>query len=101
MGLLPFRSPTASKLVHCSTVMGFDRHDTTCTKDDTLVLASEVGVLEYSADKIQSKAACSREECCWWITEEGRIVSDEEIKERIAQGASVPRMAEQARCLGR
>jgi glutamate synthase (ferredoxin) len=54
------------------------------TRDDTLVLASEVGVLEFPAARIQSKGRLQPGRMLLVDTEEGRIVSDEEIKHKIA-----------------
>jgi glutamate synthase (ferredoxin) len=54
------------------------------TKDDTLVLASEVGVLDIPADRIQSKGRLQPGRMLLVDTEEKRIVSDEEIKHRVA-----------------
>ena len=55
------------------------------TKDDTLVLASEVGVLDFPAERIQSKGRLQPGRMLLVDTEEGRIVADEEIKEKIAR----------------
>ncbi|HWQ90406.1 MAG TPA: glutamate synthase central domain-containing protein, partial [Clostridia bacterium] len=55
------------------------------TKDDTLVLASEVGVLDIPAENIQSKGRLQPGRMLLVDTEEGRIVADEEIKEKIAR----------------
>jgi glutamate synthase (ferredoxin) len=54
------------------------------TKDQTLVLASEVGVLPFDADRIEAKGRLQPGRMLLVDTEEGRIVSDEEIKHRIA-----------------
>lgn len=54
------------------------------TTDNTLVLASEVGVLEFPAERIQAKGRLQPGRMLLVDTEEGRIVSDEEIKHRIA-----------------
>ncbi len=54
------------------------------TKDDTLVLASEVGVLEFPAERIQSKGRLQPGRMLLVDTEQGRIVADEEIKQEIA-----------------
>ena len=53
------------------------------TKDD-LVLASEVGVLDVPADRIQAKGRLQPGRMFLVDTEEGRIVADEEIKQQIA-----------------
>ncbi len=67
------------------------------TKDDILVLASEVGVLDFPAENIQSKGRLQPGRMLLVDTEEGRIVADEEIKQQIATREALPRMAEQAR----
>jgi glutamate synthase domain-containing protein 1 len=54
------------------------------TKDDTLVLASEVGVLDIPAENIQAKGRLQPGRMLLVDTEEGRIVADDEIKQRIA-----------------
>ena len=51
------------------------------TKDDLLILASEVGVLEIDRLKmLNTRDAFSPEECLLIDTVEGRIVEDEELK---------------------
>jgi len=55
------------------------------TKDDTLVLASEVGVLDLPAERIHSKGRLQPGRMLLVDTEQGRIVADEEIKEKIAR----------------
>ncbi len=54
------------------------------TKDDTLVLASEVGVLDFPPEEIQAKGRLQPGRMLLVDTEEGRIVADDEIKHRIA-----------------
>jgi glutamate synthase (ferredoxin) len=54
------------------------------TKDDTVVLASEVGVLDLPADRILQKGRLQPGRMLLVDTEEGCIVADEEIKHRIA-----------------
>jgi len=54
------------------------------TKDDTLVLASEVGVLDIPAENVQAKGRLQPGRMLLVDTEQGRIVSDEEIKHQIA-----------------
>ena len=54
------------------------------TKDDTLVLASEVGVLDFPPENIQAKGRLQPGRMLLVDTEEGRIVADDEIKHRIA-----------------
>ncbi len=54
------------------------------TKDDVLVLSSEVGVLEFPAERIQTKGRLQPGRMLLVDTEEGRIVADEELKHQIA-----------------
>ncbi len=54
------------------------------TKDDLVVMASEVGVLDIAPDRILHKGRLQPGRMFLIDTEEGRIVSDEEIKEKIA-----------------
>ncbi len=54
------------------------------TDDDRVILASEVGVLDIPAEKVVKKGRLEPGRMLWIDTEEGRIVSDEEIKNTIA-----------------
>jgi len=54
------------------------------TSDDRVILASEVGVLDIPPEKVVKKGRLEPGRMLWIDTEEGRIVSDEEIKETIA-----------------
>jgi glutamate synthase (ferredoxin) len=54
------------------------------TKDGLVVLASEVGVLDIPADRVQQKGRLQPGRMFLVDTEEGRIVADEEIKLRTA-----------------
>ncbi|WP_126426871.1 glutamate synthase large subunit [Brevibacillus marinus] len=54
------------------------------TSDDTIVFASEVGVLDIPADKIVHKGRLSPGRMLLVDLEAGRIVSDEEVKQQIA-----------------
>ncbi len=54
------------------------------TKDDLVVMASEVGVLDIPPDRILSKGRLQPGRMFLIDTEEGRIVADEEIKQKIA-----------------
>jgi len=54
------------------------------TKDDLVILASEVGVLDIPPERIQQKGRLQPGRMFLVDTEEGRIVSDEEIKEKVA-----------------
>ena len=54
------------------------------TKDDLVVMASEVGVLDIPADRILQKGRLQPGRMFLIDTEQGRIVSDEELKQSIA-----------------
>ncbi len=53
------------------------------TSDDLVIHASEVGVLDIPAEKIVKKGRLEPGRMLWVDTEEGRIISDEEIKHEI------------------
>jgi glutamate synthase (ferredoxin) len=55
------------------------------TKDDLVVMASEVGVLDIPPDRILAKGRLQPGRMFLIDTEQGRIVADEEIKEQIAR----------------
>lgn len=52
------------------------------TTDDTIIFSSEVGVLEVPEEKIVQKGRLSPGRMLLVDLEEGRIVSDEEIKQK-------------------
>ncbi len=54
------------------------------TKDDLVIMASEAGVLEIPAEKILHKGRLQPGRMFFIDTEEGRIVADEEIKNKAA-----------------
>lgn len=54
------------------------------TKDDMVILASEVGVLDIPADMIKEKGRLKPGRMFLVDTKEGRIILDEEIKEKVA-----------------
>src|SRR3977135_1708797 len=54
------------------------------TKDDRVIMASEVGVLDVPADQILQKGRLQPGRMFLIDTEEGRIVADNEIKKKIA-----------------
>ena len=56
------------------------------TKDDLVVMASEVGVLDFPAENILQKGRLQPGRMFLIDTVEGRIVADEELKEKIATG---------------
>jgi hypothetical protein len=55
------------------------------TKDDILVMASEQGALEFPSDEIVLKGRLQPGRMFLADLEEGRIISDEEIKSRISK----------------
>ncbi|MGC9454378.1 MAG: glutamate synthase large subunit [Phycisphaerae bacterium] len=55
------------------------------TDDDLLVLASEVGVIDFPPDKVRAKGRLQPGRMLLVDTAEGRIVPDNEIKSRIAR----------------
>jgi glutamate synthase domain-containing protein 2/glutamate synthase domain-containing protein 1/glutamate synthase domain-containing protein 3 len=55
------------------------------TKDGLLVMASETGVLDLPADRIEYKARLRPGRMFLLDTSEGRIIADEEIKSRLAK----------------
>ncbi len=62
------------------------------TKDDLVIMASEAGVLPIAPERIVSKGRLQPGRMFLVNTEEGRIVSDEEIKTKIATETPVPRV---------
>jgi len=54
------------------------------TKDDVVVLASEVGVLEFPPDRVLEKGRLQPGRMLLIDTAEGRIIADDEIKKKIA-----------------
>lgn len=54
------------------------------TKDDLVIMASEVGVLDVAAERVLQKGRLQPGRMFLVDTEEGRIVADEEIKHQIA-----------------
>src|SRR5205085_8180437 len=54
------------------------------TKDDLVIMASEVGVLDIPADRVLYKGRLQPGRMFLIDTEEGRIVADEELKQKIA-----------------
>ncbi len=54
------------------------------TKDDMVIMASEVGVLDIQPDRVLQKGRLQPGRMFLVDTEQGRIVADEEIKEKIA-----------------
>jgi glutamate synthase (ferredoxin) len=54
------------------------------TSDDRVILASEVGVLDVPPENVIKKGRLEPGRMLWVDTEEGRIVSDEEIKHNIS-----------------
>jgi glutamate synthase (ferredoxin) len=56
------------------------------TKDDLVIMASEVGVLDIPPERILQKGRLQPGRMFLVDTEEGRIVADEEIKQKISTG---------------
>jgi glutamate synthase (ferredoxin) len=54
------------------------------TKDDLVIMASEVGVLDVPAERVLQKGRLQPGRMFLIDTEQGRIVADEEIKQKIA-----------------
>jgi glutamate synthase (ferredoxin) len=54
------------------------------TKDDLVIMASEVGVLDIPADRVLQKGRLQPGRLFLVDTEQGRIVADEEVKHQIA-----------------
>jgi glutamate synthase (ferredoxin) len=54
------------------------------TKDDLVIMASEVGVLDVPAERVLQKGRLQPGRMFLVDTEQGRIVADEELKEKIA-----------------
>ncbi len=54
------------------------------TSDDRVILASEAGVLDVPAEMVIHKGRLEPGACVWIDTEEGRVVSDDEIKDTIS-----------------
>jgi glutamate synthase domain-containing protein 2/glutamate synthase domain-containing protein 1/glutamate synthase domain-containing protein 3 len=54
------------------------------TKDDLVIMASEVGVLDVPTDRVLQKGRLQPGRMFLVDTEEGRIVADEELKQKIA-----------------
>ncbi len=72
------------------------------TKDDQVIMASEVGVLDIPPDRILQKGRLQPGRMFLIDTEQGRIVADEELKEGICPRTAVPALAQRAsRCPGR
>jgi glutamate synthase (ferredoxin) len=64
-----------------SAAVAFLRHH-----DDLVVMASEAGVLDIAPERIKQKGRLQPGRMFLIDTEQGRIISDEEIKESIVQG---------------
>ncbi|MBM3881330.1 MAG: glutamate synthase large subunit [Verrucomicrobia bacterium] len=65
------------------------------TKDDTVVMASEVGVLDLPPDRVLHKGRLQPGRMLLVDTEEGRIISDEEIKHQVASSQPYRRWLDQ------
>ena len=63
------------------------------TKDDLVIMASEVGVLDIPADRVVVKDRLRPGKMLLIDTGQGRIISDDEIKQDAGRRASVRRVA--------
>ena len=63
------------------------------TKDDLVVMASEVGVLDIPHENVLLKERLQPGRMFLVDTEQGRIIADEEIKRELATAAAVRRVA--------
>ena len=63
------------------------------TKDDLVIMASEVGVLDVPAERVLQKGRLQPGRMFLIDTEEGRIVADEELKHKIATEQPLSRLA--------
>ena len=63
------------------------------TKDDLVIMASETGVLDVAPENVLVKERLHPGKIFLVDTAQGRIVDDEEVKEQLAAGASVRRVA--------
>ncbi len=61
------------------------------TKDDLVIMASEAGVLPIAPERVAHKGRLQPGRMFLVDMEEGRIVADDEIKEKIAARAALPR----------
>ena len=64
----------------------------TVTKDGLVVMASEIGVLDFAPERVLRKGRLQPGRIFFVDLEEGRIVEDEEIKARYIGEAPVPRV---------
>ena len=67
------------------------------TKDDLVIMASEVGVLDIAAGTIAHKGRLQPGRMFLVDLEQGRIIADDELKQQIADGTSVRRLAARTR----
>jgi len=58
------------------------------TTDDKVILASEVGVIDIKPEKVKHKGRLEPGKMLLVDTEKKRIISDDEIKEQVAEGSS-------------
>ncbi|MGO8931329.1 MAG: glutamate synthase large subunit [Limisphaerales bacterium] len=65
------------------------------TKDDLVIMASEVGVLDLPADRVLQKGRLQPGRLFLVDTEQGRIVADEEVKHQIAAALPYRRWLDQ------
>ena len=63
------------------------------TKDDYIIFSSEVGVIDVEPENVLYKDRLSPGKMLLIDLEEGRIISDEEIKSRNGRSSSISTMA--------
>ena len=68
------------------------------TKDDYIIFSSEVGVIDVEPENVLYKDRLSPGKMLLIDLEEGRIISDEEIKSRNGRGTAISTMVRRAAC---
>ena len=66
------------------------------TKDDLVIMASEVGVLDMPPERVLLKGRLQPGRMFLVDLEQGRIIADDELKQQIAARTAVRRVAERA-----
>ena len=77
-------SPMAPSSVRCSTETVYAHRATTSPKDDMVIMASEVGVLDVEPENVLVKERLHPGRIFLVDTRQGRIIDDEEIKSGLA-----------------
>ena len=86
-------SPTARASAPCSTATACGPSRYYVTKDDLVIMASEVGVLDIPPDEVVEKGRLQPGRMFLVDTEQGRIIADEELKQQIAAAAALRAVA--------